>query len=85
MPRVVTVVSRKGCHLCDDVIRALESLALRYDLEVKTVDIDRDKELHDKYWLTVPVVQIKGKDVFDARRISAGLDYTTALERLLAS
>lgn len=82
---VVTVVSRKGCRLCDEVISALDSLSSRYDLKVKTVDIDRDKELHDKYWLTIPVVQIKGKDVFDARRISAGLDYKTALERLLAS
>jgi glutaredoxin len=83
MRRAVTVVSRKGCHLCDKVVGTLNSLSSRYDLEVSVVDIGDDQALHDKYWLTIPAVLIDGKDVFDVRHMGGELNYAVMLEQLL--
>jgi glutaredoxin len=83
MRRVVTVVSKKGCHLCEKVLEALNSLSSRYDLEVRILDISHDAKLTNKYFLTIPVVQIDGKDVFDARDMAANADYARILEPLV--
>ena len=84
MAKAVTVVSKQGCHICEKVIKALHSLSSRYDLEVRVLDIDDDPELHDKYWLTIPVVQIGRKDVFDANDMVDTADYVRFLERLVS-
>jgi len=85
MPRVVTVVSRKGCHLCEKVVDALNSLSPRYDLEVRVLDISHDAKLMNKYFLTIPVVQIGGKDLFDGRDMTIDSGYVSKLEQLLRS
>jgi len=85
MRRVVTVVSRKGCKLCEKVVSTLNSLAPRYGLEVRELNIDDDPKLHDKYWLTIPAVQVDGVDAFDARQIGGELSYATMVEQLLVS
>jgi glutaredoxin len=64
MNTTVTVFSKDGCHLCEEVIETLSSLTPRYDLQVRVVDIDDDPKLHDRYWDTIPAVQIDGKVVF---------------------
>jgi glutaredoxin len=83
MHKVVTVVSKDGCHLCENVILALNSLSARYDLEVRVLDIKDDPKLREKYWLTVPAVQIGGKDVFDATHMRGEGGDAIMLERLL--
>lgn len=79
----MTVVSRKGCGLCEKVIRTLTSLSSLYNLDVKVVDIGDDPKLHDRYWLTIPAVLIDGKDVFDARHMGGEATYAIMLEQLL--
>jgi glutaredoxin len=83
MRRVVTVVSKKGCHLCEKVVGALNSLSSRYDLEVRVLDISRDAKLTNKYFLTIPIVQIDGKDVFEGRDMTADEGYVAKLEQLV--
>jgi hypothetical protein len=83
MRRVVTVVSKKGCHLCEKVVGTLISLSSRYNLEVRVADIGEDPVLHDKYWLTIPAVQIDGSDVFDVRHMGGEVNYAVMLEQLL--
>ena len=83
MRRTVTVVSRKGCHLCEKVTDTLNLLSARYNFDVRVVDIGDDPKLHDKYWLTIPAIQIDGKDVFDARHIGGEVNYSIMLEQLL--
>ncbi len=85
MPRVVTVVSKKGCHLCERVIETLASLASRYDLDVRVVDIANDAKLVNKYFLTIPVVQIDGRDVFDGRQMTLDSSYVSVLEQALSN
>ena len=84
MPRAVTVISKKGCHLCEKVIEAAYSLSSRYELEVSVLDINDDPKLHDKCWLSIPVVQIDGKDAFDADDMVDTTNYVGFLERLVS-
>jgi glutaredoxin len=83
MSRVATVVSKRGCHLCEKVAKTLTELAPRFNLEVRVVNIDDDPKLHDQYWLTIPVVQIDGKDIFDVRHLGGEVNYAIMLEQLL--
>jgi glutaredoxin len=85
MSTPVTVFSKDGCHLCEEVIETLSSLTSRYDLRVRIVDIDDDPKLHDRYWDTIPAVQIDGKVVFDARDMGGEVGYAVVLEQLLNS
>jgi glutaredoxin len=82
--KVVTVISKKGCHLCDRVIETLRSLSPRYDLEVRVLDISRDAKLTNKYFLIIPVVQLGGKDVFDGGEMTADSSYESKLEKAIA-
>jgi len=85
MRTVVTVFSKEGCHLCEKVIETLNSLSARFDLQVMVVDINDDPSLQDRYLLTIPVVQINGEDVFDARDMGEAATYAMVLEELLKS
>jgi glutaredoxin len=57
---LVTVYTRKRCHLCDAAIRTLESLQpeLQFDMEKRF--IEGDPVLEDKYGEQVPVIHIDG-------------------------
>ena len=81
----VTVFSKEGCHLCEEVIETLNALSSRYGLEVRVIDIDDDPGLYDRYSLTVPAIQINGKAVFDARDMGGEASYAVTLERLAKS
>jgi len=85
MRTVVTVFSKEGCHLCEKVIETLNSLSARFDLQVTVVDINDDPSLHDRYLLTIPVVQINGEEVFDANDMGGDAGDAMVLERLLKS
>ncbi len=57
---VVTVYSRKNCHLCDVAIESLESVKVELDFEIEKRYIDGDIELTNKYGEEVPVIHIDG-------------------------
>ncbi|MBI2827002.1 MAG: glutaredoxin family protein [Planctomycetia bacterium] len=59
----VVVYTRRGCHLCDE---ALDVLA-RHGLAPRTVDIDADPALRERYNECVPVVEIEGRERFRGR------------------
>ncbi len=52
----VILVTRQGCHLCEDALRLLQELGIQPDL----ADVDADDELHRLYDFRVPVVLIDG-------------------------
>ena len=67
----VVVFSKPGCHLCEKVIAELEGLKQdvgHFTLNVK--DITTDTGVFEKYFLNIPVVQVDGKDVFEATNLS---------------
>ena len=55
VPRL-TVLARTYCHLCDDMIAALEQLQGRYRFDIEIVDVDKHPELEEKWGEKVPVL-----------------------------
>jgi thiol-disulfide isomerase/thioredoxin len=52
----LTVYARSYCHLCDDMIAALQQLQGRFVFEIKVVDVDSDPVLEAHYDHLVPVL-----------------------------
>jgi thiol-disulfide isomerase/thioredoxin len=48
--------SRSYCHLCDDMLNALQELKLEYDFSVEVLDVDTDDALLEQYDELVPVL-----------------------------
>jgi len=59
----IVLVTRQGCHLCDEALRLLEDLGVRPEL----ADVDADDELHRLYDFRVPVVLVDGAVVAEGR------------------
>ena len=66
----VVLVTRAGCHLCDDALRLLQDLGLHPDL----VDGDADNELYRLYDFRVPVVLIDGAVAAEGRVTRSSLE-----------
>ena len=52
----LTLYSRTYCHLCDDMLAALEALRGEFVFEVDVVDVDTDPALEAQYDELVPVL-----------------------------
>ena len=58
----VTLVTRAGCHLCEDAEQLLRRLSGELGFGYREVDVDGSAALRDEYSDRVPVVLIDGKD-----------------------
>lgn len=59
MPMItVTLFTKPGCGLCDEVKAELDSLQPLFPHQLSEVDITQDSELLDKYRYTIPVVKV---------------------------
>lgn len=54
----VTLYTRQGCHLCEQVKTDLESLQSVHPHRLIEVDIESDEALHAKYLEIIPVVEV---------------------------
>ncbi|HQR02625.1 MAG TPA: glutaredoxin family protein [Rhodocyclaceae bacterium] len=52
----LTLYGRTYCHLCDDMLAALQSLHGEFDFEVTVLDVDADPALEERYDERVPVL-----------------------------
>jgi predicted thioredoxin/glutaredoxin len=59
----VVLVTRQGCHLCDEALASLRSLGFEPELR----DVDSDDQLHALYDWRVPVVMVDGHVVAEGR------------------
>lgn len=59
----LVLVTRQGCHLCDEALAVLRSLGVEPELQ----DVDADERLHDLYDWRVPVILLDGKIVGEGR------------------
>jgi hypothetical protein len=66
----LVLVTRQGCHLCDEALDSLR--ALGHDPEL--ADVDSDDRLHDLYDWRVPVVLVDDRVVAEGRITLAGLE-----------
>lgn len=51
-----TVMSREWCHLCHELVAALEPIATEYGWEVEVIDVDQHPELEARWDELVPVL-----------------------------
>ena len=58
MTRTLTVYSRTGCHLCEQLLVQLAALELPDDVSLVTVDVDTDPALRARFDVDVPVVAL---------------------------
>lgn len=56
----ITLVTRAGCHLCDNVRAELERIAGPLGTPVEEIAIDGDRELTAEYGELIPVVLVDG-------------------------
>jgi hypothetical protein len=59
----VTIYSRPGCHLCDDMKALIASVATTVPLELEEIDISNDPALAERYNLEIPVLLVSGRKV----------------------
>jgi len=57
----VTIYSRPGCHLCDEMKAVVLRLANSIPLAVEDIDISTDPDLDRLYGLEIPVLVIDGR------------------------
>lgn len=58
----VTVVTRVGCHLCDEAQVSVARLAEELEFDWQAVDVDAAPDLQDAFGDRVPVVLIDGRE-----------------------
>ena len=59
----LVLVTRQGCHLCDDALAYLRELGH----EPQLADVDADDRLHDLYDWRVPVVLLDNRVVAEGK------------------
>jgi hypothetical protein len=60
-PVRVTLYSRPGCHLCDEMKAVVSRVSRTVPLSIEEVDISRDAGLEERYGLEIPVLLVEGK------------------------
>jgi hypothetical protein len=58
---LLTVYSRPGCHLCDDMKAVVDRVARSIPSTIEIVDISGDPDLETRYGLEIPVLLVDGK------------------------
>jgi glutaredoxin len=61
----LTIYSRPGCHLCDEMKEVVGRVAASSDLplSIEEIDISTDAELEARYGVEIPVLVIDGRKV----------------------
>jgi glutaredoxin len=63
----LTLYSKPGCHLCDDVRATLDELRPEHTFALEEVDITSDAELFARYRFEIPVLLKDGREVARGR------------------
>ena len=67
---MVELVTREGCHLCDEALELLR----RGGVEVSLRDVDADPELFRLYDFRVPVILLDGRVLAEGRIEASALE-----------
>jgi glutaredoxin len=61
----LTIYSKPGCHLCDDMKEIVERVVRRapQPIAVEEIDISRDRALEERYGLEIPVLMLDGRKI----------------------
>lgn len=59
---IVTLVTRVGCHLCEDAEQTLRRMSAELGFALDLLDVDADPARRDEYSDRVPVILVDGKE-----------------------
>ena len=59
--RLVTLIGKPGCHLCDDARQVVAAVCGELGVPWEERDLTQDEELHRRYWEQIPVVLVDGE------------------------
>ncbi len=79
--RTVELLSRPGCHLCDDARALVERVTAEAGLDWTETDVDRVPQLRAEFGDLVPVVRVNGKELGYWRIDEAKLRKAVGLRR----
>jgi len=68
------LLTRPGCHLCEEMAEVLEKVLPKYDLTYIALDIDQDPDLKRRFTDVIPVLLRNGKPVAKTRLDSRQLE-----------
>ena len=77
----LTLLSKPGCHLCDEVRMLLGELEPLYDFTIEETDITRDSDLFARYRYDIPVLLADGREIARGRINEAELRKIVAKPR----
>lgn len=79
----LTLLSRPGCHLCDEMRRQVEAILADVERQWEEVDVDSDPELARRYGETIPILFVNGRLFAKIRlpRLAAALRLRRAADR----
>ena len=63
----LTLYTRPGCHLCDDMKAVVEPVARQLDWAVDEVDISGDAGLEEEFGTEIPVLFVNRRKAFKYR------------------
>ena len=69
----LTLYSKPGCHLCEEVRALVDELQPLYDFAVEETDITRDPDLFARYRYEIPVLLKDGREIARGRVTEAEL------------
>ena len=58
----VTLITRAGCHLCDEASAVLRRLSAELGFGYSELDVDADPAMHAEYSDHVPVILVDGRE-----------------------
>lgn len=65
--RLLTVYSRAWCHLCDDMLAALQPLQEEFGYGLNVIDVDERPEFEARFGERVPVLVVDGRELCQYR------------------
>ena len=66
-PVTLTLYTRPGCHLCDEMKEIVLPVAVEYGCAVDQVDISADAQLEAEFGQEIPVLLVNGRKAFKYR------------------
>ena len=79
----LTLLSRPGCHLCEEMRRQVEAILADVPRRWEVVDVDSDPDLARRYGEAIPILFVNGRPFAKIRlpRLAAALRLRRAAAR----
>ena len=61
------LLTRPGCHLCEEMKEAITEAARGLEIRLREVDVSQDSELESRYGNDIPVLFVNGSKAFKHR------------------